>query len=618
MSICSFELRATGAMTMFYKNLFRVVATDNGTLCHYEDSSQTFSMSEIITADGYPKLVYVFNDSLPGPVLHVYQNQTVRIRIHNDFPTESLSVHFHGIRQVNTPESDGVGRITQLSILSGSSFQHEFVALDTGTFWYHSHVQSQTAMGLLGGFIVHPRKVTNQEEEGEFVLVLNDWQHFYTSEQHHLLIESGQFYPNSLESLKTSGTIDFFEAVDGSRAAEALVTSILINGRGQYFDPHAENDRSSTTPLEYLRVVSAPSNGIYRLRLINGGSVFSLKFSIDGHPLKVIASDGIPFAEPMIVDQLIIGLGERYDVLITATINRAINYWIRVDTMDKNNNPRWHARAILQYTTNTIMPTSKPRECTTNQPCLILNCPFTQYGPNIADNAMSLICLTPLNLTTHADHLDRDLLDETMIPEVRKTLQLTIVKRTNKRAGFESFNYIGMKYPSIDKPVLYNARHVRENYACPNRLLGYDTGEQCYHTIVAQYNDIVELILINHDDDQHPLHLHGSYFHIVELGLAQLNSTTGQIKTDNPNVYCNEHAQCSCTKANGACEKNNMRLVKDTVQLPKGGYMRVRFRATNPGVWLFHCHTEPHLDRGMSINIHVAEDQIFQSKKVKQ
>ncbi len=131
--------------------------------------------------------------------MHVYQNQTVRVRIFNDFTTESLSVHFHGIRQVNTPESDGIGRVTQLSILPGSSFLHEFVVVDAGTFWYHSHVHSQTAMGLMGAFIVHPKTISNKEEQGEFVLLLNDWQHFYTSEQHHLLIESGQFYPSDLE-----------------------------------------------------------------------------------------------------------------------------------------------------------------------------------------------------------------------------------------------------------------------------------------------------------------------------------------------------------------------------------------------------------------------------------
>ena len=57
MSICYFQLRATATMSMFYRDLFRVVATDNGTLQNYQNPNQTFSMDEIITADGYPKLV---------------------------------------------------------------------------------------------------------------------------------------------------------------------------------------------------------------------------------------------------------------------------------------------------------------------------------------------------------------------------------------------------------------------------------------------------------------------------------------------------------------------------------------------------------------------------------
>jgi hypothetical protein len=57
MLTCTFELRATAAMTMFYKNLFRVIATDNGTLENYQNPNETFSMTDILTADGYPKLV---------------------------------------------------------------------------------------------------------------------------------------------------------------------------------------------------------------------------------------------------------------------------------------------------------------------------------------------------------------------------------------------------------------------------------------------------------------------------------------------------------------------------------------------------------------------------------
>ena len=510
---------------------------------------------------------------MPGPVLHVYQNQTVRVRIFNDFTTESLSVHFHGIRQVNTPESDGIGRLTQLSILPGSSFLHEFIAVDAGTFWYHSHVHSQTAMGLMGAFIVHPKEISNKGVQDEFVLLLNDWQHFYTSEQHHLLIESGQFYPNDLESLAKSNTIDYFEAVDGSRAAEAFVNSILINGRGRYIDPRDETKGSSTTPFEFLKIDSVQINATYRLRLINGGSVFALKFSIDNHSLEVVASDGVPFAQPMIVDQLIIGLGERYDVLISglAMIDMTTNYWIRVDTMDKNNNTRWHGLAILQYAATNEMPTTKSRECTPLQPCRILNCPFSQYGPSNIDGGTPYVCLTPLNISTQEDHLDYDLLNEKIQINIKRTLLLTMVEGQDDRAGFESINYIGMKYPSMTEPILHNPQLARELLSCSDRSLDTNSGEKCYHTIVAQYNDIIELLLVNHDDDQHPIHLHGSYFHIVEQGLGQLNVTTGETIAHNPNVECDEHAVCVCKQTNAMCTKNNMRLVKDTVQLPKGG-----------------------------------------------
>lgn len=60
MSICSFELHATAAMTMFYKNMFRVVATDDGILHHYDDINKTFPMTDVLTADGYPKLVCIY------------------------------------------------------------------------------------------------------------------------------------------------------------------------------------------------------------------------------------------------------------------------------------------------------------------------------------------------------------------------------------------------------------------------------------------------------------------------------------------------------------------------------------------------------------------------------
>lgn len=38
-------------------------------------------------------------------------------------------------------------------------------------------------------------------------------------------------------------------------------------------------------------------------------------------------------------------------------------------------------------------------------------------------------------------------------------------------------------------------------------------------------------------------------------------------------------------------------VMKDTVVVPRGGFVRFRFRASNPGYWIFHCHLEMHMVR---------------------
>lgn len=46
-------------------------------------------------------------------------------------------------------------------------------------------------------------------------------------------------------------------------------------------------------------------------------------------------------------------------------------------------------------------------------------------------------------------------------------------------------------------------------------------------------------------------------------------------------------------------------VIKDTVTMPHAGFVRIRFRASNPGYWLFHCHLEYHMKPGMTATIKV-------------
>ena len=51
--------------------------------------------------------------------------------------------------------------------------------------------------------------------------------------------------------------------------------------------------------------------------------------------------------------------------------------------------------------------------------------------------------------------------------------------------------------------------------------------------------------------------------------------------------------------------------LKDTVQIPSGGYTIFRFLADNPGYWLMHCHVEFHSESGMAVLFKVGNEAQF-------
>lgn len=63
------------------------------------------------------------------------------------------SIHWHGIRQKQTMDMDGVNGITQCPIAPGDSFTYTFKATQYGTSWYHSHYSVQYADGLQGPLV---------------------------------------------------------------------------------------------------------------------------------------------------------------------------------------------------------------------------------------------------------------------------------------------------------------------------------------------------------------------------------------------------------------------------------------------------------------------------------
>uniref|UniRef100_I1NT92 Laccase n=1 Tax=Oryza glaberrima TaxID=4538 RepID=I1NT92_ORYGL len=95
------------------------------------------------------------------------------------------------------------------------------------------------------------------------------------------------------------------------------------------------------------------------------------------------------------------------------------------------------------------------------------------------------------------------------------------------------------------------------------------------------FNTSVELVLQGtsiQGAESHPLHMHGFNFFVVGQGFGNYDPV-------------NDPANYNLVDP----------VERNTVSVPTGGWVAVRFLADNPGVWLMHCHFDVHLSWGLSM-----------------
>jgi len=197
-----------------------------------------------------------YNGTWPAPRIEVIEGDTIRAVFTNRLD-ESTGVHFHGQRVPN--KMDGVPHITQDPIAPGASFTYEFVARTTGSHMYHSHhnATDQVGRGLLGAFIVQPKDPADRYER------------------------------------KYGVTQDIVWISNDS------LGGFTINGRGF----------PATSPI-----VANVGEKI-AVRFMNEGSM-THPWHLHGMPMRVVARDGYPLAQPFLCDTLGVNPGERWDVII--------------------------------------------------------------------------------------------------------------------------------------------------------------------------------------------------------------------------------------------------------------------------------------------------------------
>jgi len=142
-------------------------ADDGGDLIEVEMVVEEKLMT---VADGYQQLVWTFNGTVPGPVLHTEVGDTVRVHLVN--PAEasaSHSIDFHASQVAWNDE--------MRSIAPGEDLVYEFTTDYAGVWMYHcgtDPVLHHIANGMFGMVIVEPEGGLPPVDH-EFFLTQNEW-----------------------------------------------------------------------------------------------------------------------------------------------------------------------------------------------------------------------------------------------------------------------------------------------------------------------------------------------------------------------------------------------------------------------------------------------------------
>lgn len=314
--------------------------------------------------------------------------------------------------------------------------------------------------------------------------------------------------------------------------------------------------------------VSIKPNTTYLIHIMNIAALGSTYFWIEGHKFTIVEVDGV-YTEPTEAEILYITPAQRYAILLTT----------KAET-DKN------------YAIATVFDSSMfdviPPELTLNQTN------WLEYNPSAPHNPASI----PYESSDDITAFD----DMNLIPADRKTLypepdvEITLdVIMNNLLNGVNYAFFNNITYTEAQVPTLYTVM------SSPDELLNNPTiyGEYT-NPFVLGHMQVVQIVVNNVDSGTHPFHMHGHEFQVI--------SRSDAYEDDDPTPFDpNNHEKFP-----------KYPLRRDTAHVKPNGNMVIRFIADNPGVWLFHCHLEWHLEQGLALVLVEAPSEIKKHQSVPQ
>ncbi|MFI6849457.1 multicopper oxidase family protein [Kitasatospora sp. NPDC050467] len=257
---------------------------------------------------GVTVATWAFERRTLGQEVRLTAGTTLAAELSNRLPHgTTTSTHWHGIALRNA--MDGAPPVTQEPVPAGGTFLYRFTPKVPGTYFLHPHVGVQLDRGLYAPLIVEDPKEP-LSYDAEWVVVLDDWLDGVTGTPDDVLAQlmhgNSHLDMGTAASRSSEGTSDTLVLANG--------TSDLLGGHaGDVAHPHhLVNGRIPADPT----VFTGRPGQRARLRIVNAGSDTAYRLALGGHRLTITHTDGYP-VEHQQTDALLIGMGERYDVLVT-------------------------------------------------------------------------------------------------------------------------------------------------------------------------------------------------------------------------------------------------------------------------------------------------------------
>ncbi len=306
----------------------------NATGVDAELSGSTFDIEIApmkVNFTGKESVATTVNGLLPGPVLKLREGDMVTIRVTNRLE-EMSTIHWHGI--ILDSGMDGVPGISFPGIAPGETFIHKFKVVQHGTYWYHAHTLAEQT-GVYGALVIEPRDASYEEKvDRDYPIVLSDWTDENPVDVYMNLKKMAGYY--NYRNLTAS---DFIDDAANLGIGKALSKRHIWNKTRM--SPNDFSDVSAATYTYLMNGQNPTANwhGIakagerVRLRFIGAATATFFDVRIPELKMTVVSTDGQAVV-PVEVDELRIGSGETYDVIVDIPDNRA--YTIFAQSMDRS------------------------------------------------------------------------------------------------------------------------------------------------------------------------------------------------------------------------------------------------------------------------------------------